>query len=64
MMSDKILEVTLWVCPHCHYWRAQKSTGVHQTDNPEDWRGRQVVHELVPVRFYSEHHPSLQKETV
>lgn len=61
-MSDKILEVTLWVCPECAYWRAEKSTGRHQTVNPDDPYGKLVVHELVPVRFYSEHHPSLQNE--
>jgi len=61
-VSGTILEVTLWVCPVCAYWRGEKSTGRHQTANPKNPRGHMVVHDLVPVRFYSEHHPQLRKE--
>lgn len=39
-------EITVWACPTCGYWRDQQTTGRHQTDNPDDPRGRMVVHEL------------------
>lgn len=35
----------------CTYWRQERTTGVHVTDNPDDWRGRTVTHELVAVRY-------------
>jgi hypothetical protein len=39
-------EITVWVCDACGYWRQDKSTGVHQTNNPEDWSGKPILHEL------------------
>lgn len=43
-----LLEVTLWVCPKCGYFRDHKSTGVHTTDIPPS---RFELHHLVPVKY-------------
>ena len=51
--------ITVWVCDECGYWRKEKATGVHQTNDPTDWRGRMVTHPLreavyVPVSVSTE----------
>ncbi len=43
--------ITVWACPKCGYWRQDKSTGVHQTVNPEDMRGRMLIHELQETTY-------------
>lgn len=54
-MSDQLLtEVTLYVCDECGYFRAEYSTGRHQTPNPKDPRGRMAVHDLKAVKFVRE----------
>lgn len=40
------LRITAWVCDECGYWRQEERTGVHQTSNPDDWRGKLVTHPL------------------
>lgn len=42
---------TVWVCvePGCNYCRHAKSSGVHQTTNPQNPVGPMVRHELEPV---------------
>jgi hypothetical protein len=43
--------ITVWVCDQCPYWRDQKTTGRHQTPNPDDPRGKMAVHELREAKF-------------
>lgn len=44
-------EITVWACPVCGYWREDKSSGVHQTANPDDPTGRMVRHDLDAVTY-------------
>lgn len=43
--------LTAWVCDACDYWRQELSTGVHQANNPENWRGPLLAHPLTAVEF-------------
>jgi hypothetical protein len=43
--------ITVWVCDECDYWRQDKSTGIHQTPNPEDPNGRMARHPLREATF-------------
>jgi hypothetical protein len=43
--------IVVWVCHECGYFRLDKTTGVHQTTNPDDPYGRLVIHKLVPETF-------------
>lgn len=56
MTTDEIIardaeRITVWFCEICGYWRKEKATGRHQTDNPQDPRGKLVVHDLIAVEF-------------
>lgn len=46
------LEISVWACPTCGYWREEKRTGIHTAVNPEDPRGRMVAHPLVKTTFW------------
>jgi hypothetical protein len=50
-MSERYERITVWLCDECGYWRKDQATGVHQTSNPDNPRGRMVVHELRAVEF-------------
>lgn len=43
--------ITVWFCDQCGYWRKEKATGKHQTNDQENWRGPMVVHELREATF-------------
>jgi len=50
-VSEPVVEVTLWVCDECGYYRAEERTGVHTATNPADLGGRLLSHKLKPTLF-------------
>lgn len=45
------LQIVVWACPTCGYYRTDQSTGRHQVTNPEDPNGRMVTHVLERVTY-------------
>lgn len=50
--EDRVpLQIVVWACPECGYWRQERSTGVHYIPDPRDPRGHQAMHELVEAYY-------------